>query len=30
MDLVTIHEIHNGRAKLKEETDDEIVIPNVR
>ena len=31
MDLITINEIHYGRAKLKiDEFDDESIIPNVR
>lgn len=30
MDLVTIHQIQNGRAKLRDYEDDEDIIPNVR
>lgn len=30
MDLIAIHQIQNGAAKLRQDVDDEYIIPNVR
>ena len=30
VDLVTIYQVQNGRAKLRHSEDDEDIIPNVR
>lgn len=30
MDLITIHQVQNGLVKLRNSSDDEEIIPNVR